>query len=200
MFCPNCGNQNNVNNDVCLYCGTRLKNNNVVEKNDDKSNVGLNILSFFVPLIGVILYFLLKKEQPVKAKNCCKSAIIGVVVFVILCIVLIILSGNAINSSINKARKDSLSFYSKEINSRVQSQYYNDKIYGNIKNCYTISELYNGDSDFEGSVSVKEDGAHLNIKMWVTYDDVSMIAEYDNTFKVSEEFYQDSKVNLTCRN
>lgn len=198
MYCPNCGNQNNINSEVCLYCGTALGKTNGPENNNDKSSAGLNLLSFFIPLIGLILYFVLKNEQPIKAKNCGKSSIIGVVATVILYIILIIISGNAINSSINEARKNSLSFYSKEINNKVQSQYYNDKLYGKNKKCYTISELYNDSADFEGSVSIKEVGNRLDIKMWVTYDDVSMVAEYDNDIKTKEEFFDDSNVNLTC--
>lgn len=199
MYCPNCGNQNNINSEFCLYCGTSLGKTNGPENNNDKSSVVLNLLSFFIPLIGVVLYFAYKKEHPIRAKNCVKSAIIGVVSTFVLYIILIALSGNAINSSINEARKDSLSFYSKEINNKVQTQYYNDKLYGKSKKCYTISELYNGGADFEGSVSIREVGNKLDIKMWVTYDDVSMVAEFHNDKKTNEEFFDDSNVNLTCR-
>ena len=200
MYCPNCGNKNNINSNSCLYCGTPIGETKSMEKGSDKSSLGLNILSFFIPIIGLILYVTLKKEQPVKAKNCGKSALIGVVSIVILYIILIILSGKAINSSINEARKDSLNFYSKEISSKVQSKYYMDKIYGKNKKCYTISELYNENVDFEGSVSISEEGNNFDIKMWVTYDDVSMVAEYNNSIQKSVDFFNDSNVNLTCRN
>lgn len=42
---------------------------------EDKPSVGLNILSFFIPLVGWILYFALNKTE--KAKSCSKWAWIG---------------------------------------------------------------------------------------------------------------------------
>ncbi|MCQ2154053.1 MAG: hypothetical protein MJY44_05775 [Bacteroidales bacterium] len=36
---------------------------------EDKSSIGLNIVSFIIPLIGFIAYFNNRKEFPVKAKS-----------------------------------------------------------------------------------------------------------------------------------
>ena len=43
----------------------------------DFPNVGLNILSFILPIVGWILYFVFKAETPNKAKSCAKWAWIG---------------------------------------------------------------------------------------------------------------------------
>lgn len=44
---------------------------------EDKSNVGLNILSFLFPLVGWILYFVHREKYPIKAKACSLWAWIG---------------------------------------------------------------------------------------------------------------------------
>lgn len=53
------------------------------ESSDDQS-MGLNILSFFLPLVGVILYFCNKNKYPNKAKGCLIYAASGFVASFIL--------------------------------------------------------------------------------------------------------------------
>jgi hypothetical protein len=43
----------------------------------DQPSIGLGVLSFLVPIIGWILYFVHRDESPVKAKACSKWAWIG---------------------------------------------------------------------------------------------------------------------------
>lgn len=43
----------------------------------DAPSIGLNILSFFIPLVGWILYFSMRQNTPVKASSCCQWAWIG---------------------------------------------------------------------------------------------------------------------------
>ena len=66
-FCPNCG--NTLINGKCPACNYQ-----------DKNNIGFNILSFFFPLIGLVLYILWTDEHPVKAKGCGKAALASVIV------------------------------------------------------------------------------------------------------------------------
>jgi hypothetical protein len=49
------------------------------EKNEDKSSVGLNILSFCVPIVGVVLYFVYMSSSPKKARGCLVSGIVSFV-------------------------------------------------------------------------------------------------------------------------
>ncbi len=46
----------------------------------DKKSVGLNILGFFFPVVGLILYLVTKKEKPVRAKSIGKSALAGFII------------------------------------------------------------------------------------------------------------------------
>jgi drug/metabolite transporter (DMT)-like permease len=45
---------------------------------DDKGSVGFGILSFFIPLVGLILFLVWHKEKPRKAKLAGIGAIIGI--------------------------------------------------------------------------------------------------------------------------
>lgn len=46
---------------------------------EDKRSVGFGILSFFIPLLGLILYLVWKDKFPQKAKGCGIAAIVGAV-------------------------------------------------------------------------------------------------------------------------
>ncbi len=209
MFCPNCGNQTSGNADVCLYCGSLLKNNTAMNNynngGNDKSNVGLNLISFFVPLIGLILYITLKKDTPIKAKSCGKSALFGfisgIVISIVSFIFLSMMAANTVNNQIDEARKKSLSYYSKSVVDKVQNKYYLDRIYNDIQGekCYNISELYGYDLAYKGSVKIEQNGNSTNIKVWITYDGLYSITEYENGISIGEEIVESSNVNLTCR-
>ena len=47
--------------------------------NQDSSSIGFGILSFFIPLVGLILFFVWKADKPLKAKSCIIGAAIGFV-------------------------------------------------------------------------------------------------------------------------
>jgi hypothetical protein len=54
---------------------------------NDKKSIGFGILSFFIPLVGLILFIVWRKEMPKKAKSAGIGAIVGIVVWVIFWIV-----------------------------------------------------------------------------------------------------------------
>jgi len=49
---------------------------------EDVPNTGMNVLSFFFPIIGFIIYATSYQQTPIKAKAMLKMAIIGVCVSV----------------------------------------------------------------------------------------------------------------------
>lgn len=99
MYCKSCGNQLPDNAVCCSACGTnQTVYQTEIESADslptpkpDKSNVGLNILSWFLPLLGIICYFATKKDRPKEAKEMLKSAIIGICVKVVVVIAFTVL-------------------------------------------------------------------------------------------------------------
>lgn len=56
----------------------------------DKKSTGLNIISFFIPLVGLILYLTQKDQTPIKAKACGKAALIGFILGIVLSIIYIV--------------------------------------------------------------------------------------------------------------
>ena len=118
QFCSNCGNKilnpniqsQPVVNDYSSnpYQSMQERNNQVLQEtqeippykdgntpligtggNDEKS-IGLNVLSWFVPLVGIILYFVNKDEKPIQSKSVLHCAIASIIVNVILVPILII--------------------------------------------------------------------------------------------------------------
>lgn len=68
-FCKNCGQPIDDKAYICPHCGTKVVS--------DVPSVGLKVLCFFFPIIGLILYIVKNKEQPVSAKAYGIMAIIG---------------------------------------------------------------------------------------------------------------------------
>lgn len=60
---------------------------------NDQPNTGLNIVSFCIPLVGLIIYLVNKDKSPVKAKSAGKFALIGFGVGIVLNIVGRIIGG-----------------------------------------------------------------------------------------------------------
>lgn len=63
-----------------------------VENPEDVPSAGFNVLSFFFPLIGLILYLVWNDKKPKRAKAVGKSAIIGFIVGIVLNIIFYITS------------------------------------------------------------------------------------------------------------
>jgi hypothetical protein len=64
----------------------------------DVPSTGLNIISFLIPLVGLIIYLIEKDKSPIKAISAGKSALWGVGISFILAIISIIISFSVINS------------------------------------------------------------------------------------------------------
>ena len=122
MKCERCGTELSNNAKFCTNCGNKIKrpeyttpqsNTNVnaynyssvpvgsIEQNisDDKKDIGLNILCWFVPIVGIILYFINRKDKPIRSKSNLTVALVSIVLNFIFGILLtvgaIILFGNA---------------------------------------------------------------------------------------------------------
>ncbi len=81
MFCKNCGKEIDDKAVVCVHCGVATSEGGLIA--DDKPSIGLNILSFFIPLAGLIMYFVMKKDTPNKAKSIIKWTIVSIVLYVV---------------------------------------------------------------------------------------------------------------------
>lgn len=78
MFCANCGSQVEPNAEFCLNCGIKVNNMHVPTKANDEPNIWANIISLCCfPILGIILYFVWKDQQPKAAKSALIFGLIG---------------------------------------------------------------------------------------------------------------------------
>lgn len=68
----------------------------VTAPQEEKASIGLAILSFFIPLVGIILFFVKKKERPKTAKACLIGALISVALSIIFSIIFTIAAGKLV--------------------------------------------------------------------------------------------------------
>ncbi len=85
MFCSKCGTEISDEAVICVHCGASVTpaNSNPTPpapakpQKEDKVSIGLCILSFFIPLFGIIYWALQSKETPKKAKACGITGIVS---------------------------------------------------------------------------------------------------------------------------
>lgn len=98
MFCKYCGTQIDNEAKFCISCGSSVSNSKAetVKAADGQAlysqsnaqdfnvnNTGLNILSFLIPLVGLILYAVFYSKEPVKANGVGKWALIGFIIGIV---------------------------------------------------------------------------------------------------------------------
>lgn len=86
-YCQHCGTQCVSQAVVCPNCGVPFQNGNSYAMQIDKPTTPLKVISFLIPLIGLILYIIYLDKKPLSAREYGKMACIGVgvgVVFVLL--------------------------------------------------------------------------------------------------------------------
>ncbi len=85
---------------------------------EDKANALLAILSFFIPLVGLILYLTQKSDKPKAAKTYGKCALAAVIIEIILCIIITVAGGSLFIDAVEDEPVDNSSYsdeYSNEI-------------------------------------------------------------------------------------
>ena len=68
---------------------------------EEKASVGLAILSYLIPLVGLILYLTKKDSRPKTAKVCGKCALASVIINIVLTIILYAVMGGALLSGLS---------------------------------------------------------------------------------------------------
>ncbi|MEG0367357.1 MAG: zinc ribbon domain-containing protein [Coprobacillus sp.] len=103
MYCKQCGKEIEEAK-FCPYCGAAQEVQATQENQGyqpineqpyqqsyqtaqgDESSIGFAFLSFFIPIVGIVLYIVWNKEYPKKAKSCLKGFIVSIVFyFVVIC-------------------------------------------------------------------------------------------------------------------
>ena len=93
-YCSKCGTEVKEEYNMCPNCGNNLNNNVETISNHDKYfGVFSIILGVFMPVIGIILYAVLRNEMPYIASKFLKGSKIGFIIFgvIILCYILLLI-------------------------------------------------------------------------------------------------------------
>ncbi len=91
MFCSKCGKEINDEAVVCPNCGCAVNGSNSMKNaaaGEDAPNGVLNILSFFIPIVGLILFCVMYAKTPRKAKQIGIFALVGFIINFVLIIAL----------------------------------------------------------------------------------------------------------------
>ena len=106
VFCTGCGTEFAPDAQFCSVCGRPRPVQSaqpVYQQNgyqqgyrpqnveQDAPSTAMKVLGFFLPGVGLILYLVWKDQLPLKAKSAGKGALIGVIVWAVLCVLLTIL-------------------------------------------------------------------------------------------------------------
>ncbi len=99
MFCQKCGHEVKVTDKFCPYCGASQENSGYTYFNEsnnhpqptnirkeDQGNAGFAVLSFFFPIVGLILFLCWRKEKPRTAKQAGIGALISIVFYLVIAI------------------------------------------------------------------------------------------------------------------
>ena len=81
-YCPSCGESVRDNQDVCLACGTELKEEKAVTY-ESGSQFGWGLLGFLIPIVGLILFLVWKDKKPYASKAAGIGALIGFVLNIV---------------------------------------------------------------------------------------------------------------------
>lgn len=76
-YCSHCGKEIMAEAVVCPHCGCPTEQYNG-KREQDSSSTGLNVLSFFIPLAGLIIYLMDRDRMPLRAHAVGKWTLIGV--------------------------------------------------------------------------------------------------------------------------
>ena len=100
-FCSKCGHELVDEAVVCVNCGCSVADpaTPAAPAVADAPNMGLAVLGFFIPLVGLILYLINKDTAPRKAKSAGKGALIGFIVSTVLGIVYGAILGSLLGSA-----------------------------------------------------------------------------------------------------
>lgn len=115
-YCYQCGAPIEDGANFCQNCGTAQKQPQYNQYNqynqypqnpqpakpaaEDKKSFLIALLGFFIPLVGIILYFVWRDETPLKAKSALKGAIISIILAVLLTVLLLALSAFVVSKGV----------------------------------------------------------------------------------------------------
>ena len=169
MKCSNCGSDNATNTKFCTNCGTKLtasdKTENVVVENNSNegSGIGWGFLGFFIPIVGIILFFVWKNEKPKSSKAAGIGALISIIWSVVVCVLAFTIVGASLggilsNPDVQKEIKDITKEETKSDNKSVYTideDFNFDNLKLNISSTYEVVTITDEYSSYKGTKLIK---------------------------------------------
>lgn len=101
MYCPRCNSSVPEGNHFCGNCGANLSAGNSYQpyntnppnypvEDPTESLLPYKLLSFVIPIAGIVLYFVDKDSRPLRAKACIKYSLISIVLSFVISILITI--------------------------------------------------------------------------------------------------------------
>lgn len=81
-YCKSCGEQIEDEDNACRFCGCIQNGSVALNARSDGQDNGIEIISFLIPIIGLVLYCIWQADTPLKAHSALKGAVVGIVVYV----------------------------------------------------------------------------------------------------------------------
>ena len=80
-YCSHCGAELLDEAVICPKCGCSCKANKVnsINSGEDNPETWMKVLSFFIPVVGLILFLVWMDDKPMSSKACGKWALIGAI-------------------------------------------------------------------------------------------------------------------------
>lgn len=93
MYCKNCGIKIDDQASFCSKCGTAQQNTTILPsgQSEDKYVWLWGVLSFFIPIVGLVLYLVWKDTKPKDAKYAGIGALIGFIIVIVIIIICLFL-------------------------------------------------------------------------------------------------------------
>ncbi len=88
------------------YQNMSQNNNTHIE---EKASVGLAILSFIIPLVGLILFITKRKERPKTAKACGITALVSVIISIVLSVIMSVAGTSLLGAALDENSDSSYS-------------------------------------------------------------------------------------------
>lgn len=96
MFCAKCGKEISDQAYICPHCGVLTHPERQAEPTappvNDDNGTGWAVLSFFVPLAGLIFFLIWRQERPKTAKLCGICALVSTIASAVLAILAVVFS------------------------------------------------------------------------------------------------------------
>ncbi len=84
IYCQICQNEIYESTVICPHCGSATGKTVPVQLViEDKENIGLNLLSLFVPVLGILSYFIFREKLPKLTKKMAVFGLIGLIIMIV---------------------------------------------------------------------------------------------------------------------